>query len=179
MSTSFKVRTKAPSKCILSGEHSNIFGHPLVVMALAQYTTVEGHYWKDQQKGVVSLRFNINGKETLMEDTKSGFEQGLKPLLMNLVKIEEIIPIIKQHFPEEVAEFATAFALTLNIFTKYTSFFSIGGFMDALTSFKGEIKITADVPQEAGMGSSASFFSALILNMYVDHSSLGWHEESD
>ena len=101
-----------------------------------------------------------------------------KPLLTTPLKVEDIITAIKLNFPEEVINYAIAFAFTLKLFSKYSSSFSIGSFVDELTSFKGEITIKADVPQEAGMGSSASFFSAIILNIYVGSLSPGCHENS-
>lgn len=167
MSTSFKITTKAPSKCILSGEHSCVYGHPMITMALSQYTTAEGRFWKEGQNGMVSLLLKINGEEISLEHTKSEFEQSMKPLLMTPLKVEDILLAIEQYFPERAVNYAVAFAFALKFFWKYTSFFSIGKFVDELTSFKGEITVKADVPQEAGMGSSASFFSAIILNIYV------------
>ena len=139
-------------------------------MALAQYTKVEGKYWKTGQSGQVSLVFNINGEEVNLEHTRADFEQSMKPLLMTNLSVEELGPAIRQNFDENVVELAFAFAFTLKIFAKYTSFFSIGGFIDQLTSFKGQITIQADVPQQTGMGSSASYFAAIILNIYVDSS---------
>jgi mevalonate kinase len=164
---SFKVSTRSPSKCILSGEHSTIYGNPIVTLALKQYTTVEGTYTEHAGSSSVSLILIINNKELNMSMSKAEFEVAMKPLLTSEVTVAQLAPSILDHFGQDLYHIALCFAITLKFFKKYSSHFSVAGFIDALIRFKGNAIVQAGVPMEAGLGSSASFFSALMLNIYV------------
>lgn len=63
---SFKVLSKAPSKCILSGEHSVVYGKPAITMALDRCSSVEGVYTHcDEFKGLKLTLINTNSLHDL------------------------------------------------------------------------------------------------------------------
>lgn len=145
-----------------------MYGKPAITLALAQYTTVESLYTKQPDSSTVELRFTINDKELNLYMSKQEFEFSMKPLLTTDLTVAQMAPSIRDQFGDDLANIAIAFAITLKSFSKYKAYFSVQSFVDEITQFRGEVTVQADVPQEAGLGSSASYFSALMLNLYVD-----------
>ena len=53
------VRSTSQAKCIISGEHSSIYGHPALVGTLNLYMTVDGIYeFKEDKNEILILILN-------------------------------------------------------------------------------------------------------------------------
>ena len=164
---SFKVLTSSPSKCILSGEHSIVYHHPAITMAIDKRNQILGTYTRSGKKPTVSLELKSADHSQKMELPVATMTPFFKFILMNDASTEELREDAVQTFGNEMLLFAMAFTLSIRFFKKYVNYFNINKFCDTIFAYDGVLEVESNVPIEAGLGSSASFFSALILNLYV------------
>jgi len=163
----YKISTACPGKCILSGEHAIVYGHPAITMALDVHTRVYGEYTHVGQQETVRIKFISEEKLPDMALPSDQFIEAMVPLVEKKLPAEVVHQGIKGVFAPELEMISLAFAFTLKHFNKYANCFSSRDFVTTLAEHSAIVTIEAPIPQEAGLGSSASYFGALILNFYA------------
>lgn len=164
---SFKVLTSSPSKCILSGEHSIVYHHPAITMAIDKRNQILGTYFRSGNKQTVSLELKSADGSQKMELPVSLMVPFFQFILTTEASLEELKHDAVDTFGQDMLLFAMAFTLSIRFFRQFASHFNIKKFCDVIFAYDGILDVTSEVPVDAGLGSSASFFSALILNLYV------------
>lgn len=90
---SFVVETVSPSKTILTGEHSVVYGHDAITLAVGRYTTVIGKYEK---------QYKSTGLKIIQEGQPDEASLYLEPALLG-VMIHKLLA--NEYTPQEMRTF--------------------------------------------------------------------------
>lgn len=154
------IRSLAPAKLILSGEHSVVYGKPAVAMAINRFVETSIGWSSDSRAVNFHLsNFNYNSAVTLQElrNLKQRIQFNYNKFLNDNLVISEVLPT-----PFELAQYVVIYILDeFNIVLPH--------------GLKTEIK--SNIPIGFGMGSSAAVIISLLyvlnkffeLNMYCNN----------
>ena len=94
------VRSTSQAKCIISGEHSSIYGHPALVGTLNLYMTVDGIYeYKEEEKAeILLLVLNPEYRNTKVTMGVSEFKQFMEVFVTKNLGLNDLDGLLSPAF---------------------------------------------------------------------------------
>jgi len=167
-----QIKTISYGKCIISGEHSCVYGEPAITTCLSAHMQVKGLYERRGPKSELKLLLqdpNYKNLRIVMGVTE--FIQFITIFVEKELELNELDGLLSTAFEDrDVMGPCMAFSLVLRKVFNSIPKGTIS--MQEFSSFVGEfnclLSIENNIPVGKGMGSSAAFITSVMLNYYVE-----------
>lgn len=163
-----KVTSSSPCKCIISGEHSVVYNKPAITATLNSFIKINGEYNFLDNKSQITLILRQIGREkiTIVMKTKE-FKSFMFPFIEHNLELSQLGDLLGPAFEDkDVMAFCMAFSLTFRSIYQAIEV-DLKQFIEIISRFDCRLLVESEVPVGAGLGSSASFGTSLIMNYYV------------
>lgn len=163
-----RIKSSCPCKCIISGEHSVVYGQPGISAAMNTLIKMDGVYsFLDNKDEIKLVLRNTNYKNTTITMITTEFKQFIYAFVKQKLSLDQLEGLLGPAFDDkDVMGACMAFALVFRKIQEITNV-SLVQFAAIISRFNCLLLIKSDIPIGVGLGSSASFICALMMNYYV------------
>lgn len=163
-----RIKSSSPCKCIVSGEHSVVYGYPGISAALDSEIKIDGVYsFLDNKDEIKLVLRNESYKNTTITMITKEFKQFIFAFVKQKLSLNQLEGLLGPAFEDrDVMGACMAFALIFRKVQEITQV-SLVQFTAIISRFNCLLLIKSDIPIGVGLGSSASFIASLMMNIYV------------
>ena len=163
-----RVQTTSQAKCIISGEHSCVYGKAALVGTMDLFMTVNGLYeYKEEKKEIKLVIMNADYRNTKITMGVAEFKQFMEVFVSKNLSLNELDGLLSSAFKDrDVMGTCMAFSLVFRKICQISKI-DLGEFADLVGQYNCLLDITSAIPIGKGLGSSAAFIVSVMLNYYV------------
>ena len=164
---SYRIISSSPAKVIISGEHSVIYGNNTISSAIDMHNETTGEYTFKGDKEEVAIHLVSGSTLETLSLPKGPISEFLHYILLHETDVDQLAAFTIERFGEARLLFGMSFVLTVRSFRPLISPQSVPSLVARLLEYDATLTCHSKVPMDSGLGSSASFFSSLMINIYV------------